>query len=116
MVNTTLKYIARDELYKSEKPFSAEFEVEKYAGAKETNHILVTQPVAVNAIEDSDKFNLDIHGFCVINARTSLQAQDALTRPGEVEDLYLNEIKDILQAHFPQYQRLEGMEFVVGYS
>ena len=115
MVETTLKYIARDKLYEAEKPYSVEFEIDKHvsADAKQTNHILVSQPVAVTAIEASDNFTLDTHGFCVINARTSLQVDDALMRPENVEVLYLDEIKDILQDYFPEYRRLEGMEFVV---
>jgi hypothetical protein len=115
MINTTLQYLARDKLYETEKPYSAEFEVEEHNGVKKTNYILSAQPVAIHAIQPSDKFSLDTNGFCIINAKTSLQLQDALTRPDAVESAYLNEIEAILCERFPEYSRLEPMEFVASH-
>jgi hypothetical protein len=34
MISTTLQYLARDKLYETEKPYSADFEVEEHNGAK----------------------------------------------------------------------------------
>jgi hypothetical protein len=110
MVNTTLQYLARNRLYETEKPYSADFEIEEHNGAKKTNYILATQPMTVNAIQPSDKFDLDTHGFCIINAKLNLQVQDALTKPKAVESAYLNEIEAIFHDHFLEYRRLEGME------
>ncbi len=115
MINTTLQYLARDKLYETEKPYSADFEVEEQNGSKKTNYILSTQPVTVHAIQPSDKFELDTNGFCVINAKTNLDVQDALDKSETVELAYLNEIKAILHKHFPEYSRLEPMEFVASF-
>jgi hypothetical protein len=115
MVNTTIQYLACDKLYETEKPYLADFEVEEHNGAKKTNYILFAQPVTVHAIQPSDKFDLNINGFCVINAKINLEAQDALTKPEAIESAYLKEIEAILYERFPEYGRLEPMEFVASY-
>ena len=113
MVDVTLKYITRDKLYETEKPFSAEFEVdEEDDRAQRTNYILSDQRVTVHAIQSSDKFDIDVNGFCVIKASTSLRVQDALTEPEAVELAYMNELSALLYKRFPEYSRLEPMEFV----
>jgi hypothetical protein len=113
MVSTTLQYLARNELYDTEKPYSADFEIEEHGGIKRSNYLLSTEPVSVNAIGPLDKFDLDTHGFCTINAKTNLSVHDALTQPEAVEAAYFDEIEVILHKRFPEYSRLEGMEFVV---
>jgi len=113
MVSTTIQYLAREKLYESEKPYSAEFEIEEQDCTKKTNYILSTQPVTVYEIQLPNRFNLDVHGFCTLKSGTKLRVQDALTQPEAVESAYMDEIKAILHKHFPEYRRLEGMEFVV---
>lgn len=113
MVNTRVQYLARDKLYEREKPYSAEFEIEERNGICKTNYILSSQPVSVQAIKPTDKFDLDTHGFCVINASTNLGIYDALTRPQDVESAYIQQLETILHQHFPHYRRLEGIELVV---
>ncbi|KAF2259242.1 putative CmcJ-like methyltransferase [Lojkania enalia] len=113
MVQTTLQYLARDKLYKTEKPYSAEFEVDESDSVRKTNYILETQPVTVQAIKSSDNFDLDTNGFCVINERTNLNIQQALTDPESVELAYFEEIEAILSRHFPEYRRLEPIELVI---
>lgn len=113
MVNTTIQYLARNELYDTEKPYSAEFEIEEYGDVKRSNYIQSTEQVLVQAIGPDDNFCLDTHGFCTINAETHLNVDDALTRPQVVETAYFDEIKAILHERLPEYSRLEAMEFVV---
>lgn len=110
MIRTTLQYLARNELYDTEKPYSADFEIN---GNKQSNYILATERVSVKAIMPRDNFDLDTHGFCIIDAKTKLSVHDALTQPDAVETSYFDEIEVILQERFPEYSRLEGMEFVV---
>lgn len=113
MVQTTLQYLARHKLYETEKPYSATFEVEEHDDVKRTNYVLSPCPVSVIPVQPSDNFDLDTHGFCIIKAKTKLQVEDALNKPDFVEQTYLDEIEAILHKNFPEYSRLEGMEFVV---
>jgi hypothetical protein len=113
MVSTNLQYLARNKLYDTEKPYSADFEIEEQDGIRKSNYIISTEPVFVNAIQPSDNFDLNTHGFCIIKAKTNLRVDDALTQPEAVETAYFDEIEAIIHEHFPEYSRLEGMEFVV---
>ncbi|KAL8861045.1 MAG: hypothetical protein Q9178_002558 [Gyalolechia marmorata] len=113
MISTTIQYLARDELYDIEKPYSADFEIEERKSIKRSNYILSTEPVSIHAIGSSDHFHLDTHGFCTINAKTSLSVHDALSQPEAVETAYFDEIEAILHDRFPEYSRFEGIEFVV---
>ena len=112
-IDTTVQYLARNKLYETEKPYAADFEVNEEAGAQKTNHIFSTQRVWINTIEAPDDFDINTHGFCVIKAKTDLKPEDALKKPEEVEAAYLNEVKAILHKRFPEYSRLEGIDFVV---
>ena len=112
-VDTTIQYLARNELYETEKPYAADFEVNEQTGAQKTNHIFLAQRVWINTIEAPDDFDIDTHGFCVIKAKTNLKPEAALKNPREVEAAYMNEVKAILHRRFPEYSRLEGIDFVV---
>ena len=113
MVSTTIQYLARDGLYDTEKPYSADFEIEGPGRDKISNYILSTERVSIHAIGPSDRFDLDTHGFCTINAKTNLSIHDALTQPEALENAYFDEIETLLHERFPQYSRWEGIEFVV---
>lgn len=113
MIETTLAYLARDILYETEKPYLAEFVVEEREDVKKTNYVLSEEPMTIHAIGPSDNFDLDTSGFCVINETINLQAEDALTKPEVVEPTYLKELEAILSKRFPEYRRLEPVEFVV---
>lgn len=113
-VSTTIQYLARSSLYKTEKPFSTDFEVDdEFPGALKANYSLSSQSVSVTPIQDDDAFNMDVHGFCVIKAATNLTRYDALNWPRDVEDAYFQELEAILHQTFPQYTRFEAFEFVV---
>ena len=113
MINTTIQYLARDELYDTEKPYSADFEIEGNSNNKASNYVLSTESVSIHAMERLNEFDLDTHGFCTINAKTNLSVHDALTQPGAVEAAYFDEIEAILHHRFPEYSRFEGLDFVV---
>lgn len=114
VVETTLQYLTRSELYKTEKPYSTDFEVsDQFPTAQKSNYALSEVPVSIEAIKEPTDFNLDVHGFSVVKAQISLIAENALQRPREVESSYFSEIEVILHERFPEYRRFEGMEFVV---
>jgi hypothetical protein len=112
MIQTSLQYLARDKLYKIEKPYRVEFDIEETGNVKSTNHIFATEPVVIYAIQPSDNFELDQNGFCVLDEKISLDAHAALTTPDSVESAYLQELEVILSRRFPEYKRLEPVEFV----
>lgn len=112
-IDTTVQYLARNERYKTEKPYAADFEINEQTGAQKTNHIFSAQRVSITTIEAPDDFDIDTHGFCVVKAKTDLKPEDALKKPQEVEAAYLNEVKAILHKRFPEYSRIEGIDFVV---
>lgn len=113
MIKTTLQYLARDKLYEIEKPYRAEFDIEETGNVKSTNHIFAIEPVVIHAIQPSDNFELDKNGFCVLDEKISLDVHAALTTPDSVESAYLQELEVILSRRFPEYKRLEPVEFVV---
>lgn len=113
MPETIIQYLARDKVYESEKPYSADFEVEEDDGVKRTNYVLVKELVFIHAIKHREIFSLDINGFCVLNAKTDLDPQLAIADPNRAEEPYLTQLKSILSNAFPEFSRFEAMEFVV---
>ncbi|KAL8866577.1 MAG: hypothetical protein Q9174_006218 [Haloplaca sp. 1 TL-2023] len=91
MFKTKVKYLARNDLYSAEKPYSADFNVDERNGAK-----------------SRDVFDINVSGFYILHEDTSLTLEDALDRPEEAELGYQAELEQILHKHFPEYTRLEG--------
>jgi hypothetical protein len=113
MIKTSLQYLARDKIYDTEKPYRVEFDIEEEGNVKSTNHKFATEPVVIHAIQASDRFELDKHGFCVLNEKTELDVHAALTTPDLVETAYIKMIEAIIYRKFPEYTRIEPLEFVV---
>ena len=114
MTDTTIQYLARDPLFQTEKPYRAEFDIEETSNIKSTNHIFAAHAVKVGSVKDHKKFELHKHGFCILEATTTLDVQAALDDPDTVEASYLQQVEGILMQKFPEYKRLEPLEFVVG--
>ncbi|KAH6982201.1 putative CmcJ-like methyltransferase [Ilyonectria sp. MPI-CAGE-AT-0026] len=108
-----VRYLARDDLYSTEKPYSADFAVDERNGAKRSNIITTDCDVQVRPVASRDVFDMNANGFCILNEVTSLTLEDALDRPEEAELKYHAELEQILHKHFPEYTRLEGLDFVV---
>lgn len=113
MLKTKVRYLARDDLYSAEKPYSADFAVDERNGAKRSNIITTDCDVQVMPVTNRDVFDMNVNGFCILNEDTSLTLEDALDRPEEAELKYHAELEQILHKHFPEYTRLEGLDFVV---
>ena len=116
MIRTGLRYLAPNDLYRTEKPYSADFDVDEEAGAKKGNLITVTRDVNITPITNRGDFDININGFCILKAETSLTAEDALEKPDEVEPIYQAELEALLHARFPGYKRFESLDFVVSSS
>lgn len=114
MVWTKLQYLARDDRYRVEKPYSADFNVDHLAdGASKSNLVTTTSDVDVKPIADRGNFDINVNGFCILKAKTSLTAEEALTKPETAEPMYQAEVEVILRNHFPEYERFEPLDFVV---
>jgi len=113
MLKTRVRYLARGDLYSREKPYSADFEVDGQNGARKSNFITIDCDVQVTPVTNRDVFDINVNGFCVLKEDTSLTLEDALNRPEEAEPEYQAELERILHKHFPEYKRLEGLDFVV---
>lgn len=113
MIRTGLHYLARDELYRTEKPYSADFEVDKIHGAKKSNLVISVHEIDIIPVINPTDFDINVHGFCIINEETTLTMNDALEKPDEVEPVYQAELEAILHKYFPEYSRFESLDFVV---
>ncbi|KAL6409725.1 putative CmcJ-like methyltransferase [Ilyonectria robusta] len=103
----------RNPLQCTEKPYSADFAVDERNGAKRSNIITTDCDVQVRPVASRDVFDMNANRFCILNEVTSLTLEDALDRPEEAELKYHAELEQILHKHFPEYTRLEGLDFVV---
>ncbi|KAI1313742.1 putative CmcJ-like methyltransferase [Xylaria venustula] len=113
MLKTKVRYLARNDLYSVEKPYSADFAVDESNGAKRSNIITTDHNVRVSPVTSRDVFDLNINGFCLLNGDTALTLEDALDKPEEAELAYQAELERILHNNFPEYTRFEGLDFVV---
>jgi hypothetical protein len=113
MAASTVTYLSQDELYRTEKPFATELKFEGPGEIPSTNYLLSKQPVIIRQIGPSDCHDIDIHGFCVMQADIALDADDALHRPTTVEAAYTRELATFLTKKLPQYTRIEPIDFVV---
>lgn len=113
-ISSYMTFLSRDDLYQAEKPYTTDFPVDHIEGAKITNHIFDVRPVTFHDGRVVKKpFDLDKNGFCFIEAKTSLQAEDATSERTPVMEKYMQEISDILSMKFPQYKEIKCMDFQV---
>lgn len=113
-VETSIAYLARDELFLKEKPYGADFPVDHFEGAKLTNNNFHSVPVVIrDARGRENTFTLEKNGFCFLQAKTSLTAEDASNDTTPIMAKYLEEIEKILYKSFPEYARIEIMDFQI---
>lgn len=98
-----------------EKPFGADFPVDQLEGAQFANHILEELPVTIRDVRGAVKPpSLDENGFCFLHAETSLHSADVVTnRKTSAVKAFLDEIEGILYESFPEYERIEIMDYQV---
>lgn len=113
MVSASLRYLMRDDIYNTEKPYEVEFEVEERDGVRKSNLVLANMPVTISPIESLDAFQLNVHGFCILQEAQELDP-DAIFRCSEdVERSYFDSLIAILHRNFPEYKRVEPFELTV---
>ena len=108
---TEIQYLSQDLLYEKEKPYSADFIPEN--GEPPMNHIFQRKPALIKHIANPESFNMDEHGFCVLKAKTAVSLEDIVENQNKIEKEYINEIEALLHLKFPEYKRIETMNFIV---
>ncbi|KAF4551562.1 Aspirochlorine biosynthesis protein N-like protein 4 [Elsinoe fawcettii] len=113
MPQFTLTYLSRDALWQTEKPYFFESVPKSGLLGPRTNYVRENREATINPTNSSVAFDLDIHGFSILKEQTDLDPEIALADPDKVQEAYTSQIADILRRHFPQYRRLEAIDFVV---
>ncbi|KAJ3528155.1 hypothetical protein NM208_g10338 [Fusarium decemcellulare] len=113
-IPTFISFLARDEIYKAEKPYAVSFPVGHIQGAKSTNHIFDIKPVMVCDLRNQDlELELDTHGACFLEAKTCLKVEEASDVSTVAMNKYAAEIVGILKDRFPYYAEIQLMVFQV---
>ncbi|KAK3382104.1 putative CmcJ-like methyltransferase [Lasiosphaeria ovina] len=112
-MDTRIRYLSRSPLFETDKAFSTDFPVDHVEGARRTNHEAEHRPMSITAVEDPSHWELDVHGFCFVHAKTDLAADNVYKNKKEVQAAYWYEIEAILHKSFPQYSRIESFDLTV---
>lgn len=113
VLETNVAYLARDDIFGTVKAFDTDFPVAHIPGAQRTNLGVDVKNVQVHEITDPTQWDLDIHGFCVISAKTDLDPKAVWTQKRQIQMEYWNQIERILENKFPQYSRIESYDLTV---
>jgi hypothetical protein len=112
-LHTVVRYVARLEIFKTEKAFFTDYPVSSVPEARQSNHQVEDTSVEIHPIQDSTQFDINVNGFCVIKAETQLDPGEAFTKSREIKRAYWEQIEKILSVKFPEYTRIEGFDFTV---
>ena len=111
-VCTVFPYLARNVLYGKQKPFATDF-IPSISDVPLTNHHFDFMDVVVTDARPSrESFVLEEHGFCFPKSSTTLTCVSA-DDPKYVEDHYYPEIEEALLLEFPEYTRVECLDYQV---
>lgn len=101
-VESSIKYLKRDERYQSEKPFKVTFDVSHIPGAPKTNHDFVDVEVLMTDVRHSmSDFTLDKNGFQFCKLPTSLSQQDFLDDQA-ITSRHYPEVKAFVESLLPK--------------
>jgi hypothetical protein len=110
---TTIPYLARDPIFDKERAFDTDYLERNVGEIRKTNHVFDNQEVTVHDVGSFQGWDLNVHGFCVIKAKTTLSPDDAFNRKKDVQKAYWYEIEAILHERFPEYSRIECYDLTV---
>ncbi|KAK0624768.1 hypothetical protein B0T17DRAFT_607981 [Bombardia bombarda] len=110
---TTIPFLARDDIYKTEKPYGADFPVDSINGAQSANHRFDFRSVKIHDVKFAQEdLDLDRNGACFIKAETSLKGGD-IAASETAMGRYVTEITAILQKAFPHYVEVRILDHQV---
>lgn len=105
-VRVSLPYVERNALYKIEKPYSSNFDVSRFPGAKSTNHKIQRYDLVIHDIRHQDqRFTLASNGFEHIKAETGIDATNC-DNDDFLSGKCRSDIIVILRQSFPCYTRV----------
>lgn len=107
-IESSIKYLKRDEKFKSEKPFKVTFDTSHIPGGQKSNHEFVDVAVLMTDVRPNmSGFTLDKNGFQFCKLPTSLSHQDFLDDEA-ITSRHYAEVKGFVESLFP-----EGSEVVI---
>ncbi|KAK1770187.1 hypothetical protein QBC33DRAFT_530329 [Phialemonium atrogriseum] len=113
-IETFIPFLSKEDLYKVEKPYGADFPVDNIEGAKITNHIFDIHPVRVHDVRGSPhELDLERNGACFIKAGVSLKAEEASITMTPAMEKYIADVLTTLQKKFPGYVEIRLMDFQI---
>jgi len=110
---TSIPYLARSPLYEREKPYQMDHTVPRPDNVGFANHELERHPITVLDIRHRQRPSIERNGFCIVEAKTSLSADQASNARTPIMKEYLNEIEKLLYREFPEYNRIEVLDWGV---
>lgn len=114
-LSTSIPYLARNALYQREKPYQMDHTVSRPDGVGFANHELERHAVVVLDIRHCQKPSIERNGFCILEAKTTLSASQADNARTPAMDKYLDEIERMLYREFPEYTRIEILDWGVSH-
>lgn len=109
-VSAQIVYIARDPLYKTEKPYALAFPLpDNIEGAKSTNFVFDRQPMLIRDARSCSPHRLDVSGFTFVHWPTFFQPED-FESSDLVRNQYFAEIEKLLLENFPEYTEIVYMD------
>lgn len=112
-VKAQLPYLARKDIYQTEKPYGADFPVDHFRGSQLSNHIFEAADVMIRDVRENNSFTLDKNGFCFLDTPTNLPREQASNTANPAVVQYLSEVERLMYEQFPQYSRIEIMDYQV---
>ncbi|KAF4992900.1 hypothetical protein FGRMN_6843 [Fusarium graminum] len=106
-LSTTISYLARSDILLKEKAFDTDYPVSHLPGIRQTNHVTEDVEVEVHEITDKTHWDIDVHGFCILNHEPLLDPAELWIRKEEAQKLYEKEIEQLVAERFPEYTRIQ---------
>lgn len=111
-VHAEISYLARDEVYREEKPYAFTFAIPDIPHAKPSNHLSEPHPVLVNDVRGEGPISLEECGFTLLN-HDSMLTPDDFESSDVIETSYYQELTTLIRGSFPQYTDLVFLDHEV---
>lgn len=114
-VMSFMPHLTRAGVYKTEKPYGADFLVDHIDGAIMTNHTFEVHPITFRDIRNrKESLALDVNGCCLMKVKTALRPEEASDSATPAMGHYAAEILAALQRECPEFVEMRLMDFQVG--
>ncbi|KAK0609968.1 putative CmcJ-like methyltransferase [Bombardia bombarda] len=111
-----IQYMAKSSNLETEKAFIIDFpidHVQGIEGLRSKNVKPEERKVTLEEITSPNKWNLDVHGFCILRAITKVDPNEVYSNREEFQKAYWYEIEALLHDRFPRYSRIEAFDLTV---